>query len=357
MELDHEALARGVMRALRGRRSQVAFSRRLGYSTNVAYAWEAGRRFPTAAEMLRAATLVRVDVRGALSPFFYRALPDSLVHQDPTSRGFVAALLRELRGSVPMQHLAERTGLSRSAISRILAGVTEPRLPAFFRIVDAASRRLLDLLDGLVDLAAVPAARDEWRRLNAVRRLAFDNPLSEAVPRFLELEEYARLRRHRPGWIAERLGISREEEERTLGDLQAAGVIRWDGRRWAIDRERSVDTTRFDPRAARSLRAYWTDQAAQRIRSTGDGLFSYLVFTTDDDTLAAIRELHLRYFRELRALVAASPANRRVAAVNVQLFPLDRGAVGDGGRAPGGGEDGRLRGPAAQLGSGRASRK
>jgi transcriptional regulator with XRE-family HTH domain len=40
-----------------------------------------------------------------------------------------------------MQSLAGRTGLSRSAISRIFAGKNEPRLPSFFRIVDAASRR------------------------------------------------------------------------------------------------------------------------------------------------------------------------------------------------------------------------
>ncbi|HVK71676.1 MAG TPA: helix-turn-helix transcriptional regulator [Kofleriaceae bacterium] len=321
--MDHEALARGVMRALRGRRSQTAFSRRLGYATNVAYAWEAGRRFPTAAEMLRAAARAGVDVRRALTPFFYRHLPDDLAQLEPTSPTFVAALLRDLRGPAPMQGLAERTGLSRSAVSRILAGKTEPRLPAFFRLVDAVSRRLLDLLAGLVDVSAIPAARDEWRRLEAVRRLAAENPLSEAVPRFLELEQYARLPRHRPGWIAERLGIARADEERTLRDLETAGVICWDGARWQLDRERSVDTTRFDPGAATFLRAHWTDTAAARIRAGGDGTFSYLVFSTDDATLAAMRELHLRYFRELRALAASAPRNTRVGVAIVQLFALD----------------------------------
>jgi transcriptional regulator with XRE-family HTH domain/DNA-binding transcriptional regulator YiaG len=323
--MDHDALAAQVMRALRGRRSQVAFSRRLGYTTNVAYAWESARRAPTAAEMLRAAARVGVDVGAAVTPFLYRHVPDGLGDLAPTSPAFVAALLRELRGPTPMRSLAERVGLSVSAVSRILKGTTEPRLPMFFQLVEATSRRLLDLLANLVDVGALPAARDEWRRLEAVRRLAYDNPLSEAVPRFLELELYARLARHRPGWIAERLGISRADEERTLRDLAAAGVIRWDGQRWQIDRQRSVDTTRFDPRAASTLRAFWTDDAAARIRAGGDGQFSYLVFSTDDATLEAIRELHLRYFRELRALVATSPKNRRVAVANIQLFAIDRG--------------------------------
>jgi transcriptional regulator with XRE-family HTH domain len=324
--MDYEALARGVMRGLRGRRSQLAFSRRLGYSTNVAYTWEAGRRFPTAAEMLRAAARTGVDVRAAVTPFFQRSLPDALRAAAPASPEMVAALLRDVRGPGPMQQLADRVGLSRSALSRILAGRTEPRLPTFLHLVDAASRRLLDLLAGLVDVGAIPAAAGEWRRLEALRRLARDNPLSEAVPRFLELEQYAALPRHRRGWIAEQLGISAADEERTLADLEAAGVIRWDGRRWLIDRERSVDTTLMGPAAAAHLRAHWAGQARARIAARGDGQFNYLVFTTDEPTLDAIQELRLRFFRELRALVAASPSNRRVAVVNVHCFAIDIGA-------------------------------
>jgi transcriptional regulator with XRE-family HTH domain len=324
-QMDFETLACGVMRALRGQRSQTAFSRRLGYTTNVAYAWEAGRRAPTAAEMLRAAAVTHLDVRAAIVPFFGRALPEALADLDPTSPAFVAALLRELRGSVPMEHLAAAADLSRSTISRILAGHVEPRLPVFFRLVQAASRRLLNLLSGLVDLTTIPVAQAEWERLEAARRLAFENPLSEVVPRFLELTGYARLRRHRPGWIAARLGISREDEERTLRDLAAAGVIRWARERWVVDGERSVDTTRGDPKAGAVSRGFWTEAAAERIRAGGEGQFAYLVFSTDEATLAALRELHLRYFRELRGLVASSPRNERVAVANLQLFVVDVG--------------------------------
>jgi transcriptional regulator with XRE-family HTH domain len=323
--MDHELLARGVMRALRGKRSQTAFSRRLGYTTNVAYAWEAGRRAPTAAEMFRAAALTHVDVRAAITPFFGRTLPDALSEVEPTDPAFVSALLREIRGSVSMAHLADATGVSPSTISRVLSGHIDPRLPAFFRLVEAASRRLLDLLSGLVDLDTIPVARTEWRRLEAARRLAFENPLSEVVPRFLELESYARLRRHRPGWIAERLGITLEDEEHTLRDLEAARVIRWDGDRWVLDRERSVDTTRGDPRAGRLSRRFWTERARERIAAAGEGQFAYLVFTTDEATLAALRELHLRYYRELRGLVASAPTNERVVVANLQLFPVDVG--------------------------------
>ncbi len=330
--MDYEALASGLMRALRGKRSQAAFSRRLGYSTNVAYAWESGRRAPTAAQMFRAATRVRIDVRATIEPFFQRRLPDVLRTLDPTEPAFAAAVLRELNGLAPMRVLADRVGLSRSAVSRILSGDTEPRLPMFLRIVDAASRRVLDLIAGLVDVSKIPAARDEWRRFDALRKLARESPLSEAVPRFLELESYAALPKHRRGWIAERLGITREEEERTLRALEAAGMVSWDGARWRVDRERSVDTTLFDRRAAARLGEHWADVARQRIHDGGEGRFAYLVFTTDDSTLSAIQELQMEFFRELRALVAASAKNERVAVVNAQLFAIDVGAPLHAGR-------------------------
>jgi transcriptional regulator with XRE-family HTH domain len=47
-------LARQFLRAVRGRRSQVAFARRLGYASNVAAEWESGRREPSAADALSA---------------------------------------------------------------------------------------------------------------------------------------------------------------------------------------------------------------------------------------------------------------------------------------------------------------
>jgi hypothetical protein len=72
MALDYARISRDFLRALRGRRSQAGFSRRLGYRTNVAYVWESGRAAPTAATTLRAAERVGIDVRQALATFYRR---------------------------------------------------------------------------------------------------------------------------------------------------------------------------------------------------------------------------------------------------------------------------------------------
>ena len=68
--MDYTKIAREFLTELRGKRSQVAWSRRLGYRSNVAYAWESGRRWPTAAETLRACARARIDVPAALTRFY-----------------------------------------------------------------------------------------------------------------------------------------------------------------------------------------------------------------------------------------------------------------------------------------------
>src|SRR6187200_710736 len=55
-------------------------------------------------------------------------------------------LLTAIRGTTPVAHLAARAGCSRFAIARWLNAAAQPRLPDFFRCVDAITGRLPDLV-------------------------------------------------------------------------------------------------------------------------------------------------------------------------------------------------------------------
>ena len=116
-ELNFEQIARELLIALRGRRSQTAWSRRLGYKSNVAYSWESGRRWPTAAELLRAAGRSGQDVAAALTQF-YGHEPPWLAELAVDSPEAVARLLNDLRGNTPINDLAAISGISRYSISR-----------------------------------------------------------------------------------------------------------------------------------------------------------------------------------------------------------------------------------------------
>ena len=317
---DYKQVSRELLIALRGPRSQVAWSRRLGYKSNVAYAWESGRRWPTAAEMLRAATRTRVDVRASLRSFYGRA-PEWLEDIDPATPEGVARFLEDLRGNTPITDLVDRSGLSRYSLSRWLSGQTQPRLPDFLRVVEATSLRTVDLLSSIVDPDQMPTIAPIWARLEARRQGANKLPWTQAVLRALELSDYWTLPAHEPGWIARRLYISEEEEARCLRFLQDTGQITWDRTHYRLERL-PVDTRRT-PAINRRLKAHWSRIGAARAEEGLPGQFSYNVFNVSRDDFERIRGAHLKYFRAVRAIIAESSPEEVVAVVNVQLFPLE----------------------------------
>lgn len=324
LDLNVEAIASQFLRALRAHRSQVQWSRWLGYKSNVAYTWESGRRWPTAAETMRAAGRAGIDVHAAIERFYGRR-PAWFDSFEPDSPEGVAAMLNDLRGQLSIVELASRIGASRYAVARWLSASTQPRLPDFFVAVEASSLRLLDFVTVFVEANEVPAIVPLWERLEARRRIAFEAPWTQGVLRALELDDYAALPEHDDAWVADRLGVEVDIIAPCIELMSKAGQVRWTGTHYAIEAI-AVDTRRT-PEIGRFLKSHWTEVARDRIREAAPGQFSYNVFTVSRADFERIRRLHLDYFHALRAIVAESGPGECVAVANVQLFALDGGEV------------------------------
>ena len=135
-----ERVASEFLRALRGKRSQLAFARRLGYRGNPITDWERGARFPTAVEALRAAARANIDVAAA----FRRFAPD------------VPALLEALRGAYPEAECAlrHRGPFELLAATILSAQCTDAR-------VNMVTPDLFRRWPGPAELAAAPQAAVE----------------------------------------------------------------------------------------------------------------------------------------------------------------------------------------------------
>jgi hypothetical protein len=317
--MDYEMAASELVRALRGRRSQTAFSKRLGYRSNVVSAWEAGRAFPSASDFFSVVKRSGRRLSDVLATF-HRLPADASAHDLTTARG-VAAFLNDLRGRTAVLDLARSAERSRFAVARWLKGDAEPRLPDFLRLVQSASLRLLDFLACFVDPAALPSLASAWRNLENARRAAFELPWSQAVLRTVELSEYQKLRRHRPGFIAERLQISQEEERRCVELLLETGQLRREGGRLRLGASLTVDT-RGDRQRSQRVKAFWTGVALERLQAGAEGTFSYNLFSVSREDFMKIQELFRGYFRELRRIVAASEPAECIVLSNVHLFEL-----------------------------------
>lgn len=264
--MDHASLASELIRHLRSKRSQVAFSRRLGYRGNAACPWEAGRRYPEASAFFRAAQRLGVDVPAGLQRFLGESSP-APVPEDPAA---VAVLLDAMRGELPVVTVAGLVHVDRSTIARWLKGHTEPRLPALLAWVDATTHRLLEFIELFADPRELPSARSSYRSMLLQRELAYELPWSHAVLRALELREYRELPQHRPGFIAAVTGIPPALEEQCLRQLAAAGQIRRSRGRWVACRVMTVDT-RADPARNRAVKAHWAKVGGERLGSSAPG--------------------------------------------------------------------------------------
>lgn len=267
-----------------------------------------------------------IDVHRAVTQF-YRSKPEWLDRLSPCSREGVAALLNDLRGRTSIVELAKASGSSRFAVSRWLKAEAEPKLPEFLLMIEKSSLRLLDFLAQFTDPAKLPSVARAWSRLEAARRAAYDVPWSQAVLRALELTDYQGLPRHQPGWIAARLGIAAEEEQRCLRLLAQTGQIRIHDGRWTPREVLAIDTRR-DAEAELQVKRWWTELALERQGARADAVFSYNVFAVSERDLSRITELYRAYFRQVRGIIAQSEPSERVALMSVQLLPLDRRSAG-----------------------------
>lgn len=317
--IDPATVAAEWVRALRGKRSQAAFSRRLGYSDAVVHRWESGRAWPTAARFLEACERSGKDVAGAYVTFFRRR-PGWLDEHPPASAGAVAAFLRQLRGKVTIVQLARDSGFSRYTLARWLDAKAEPRLPEFLQLIESSSRRLLDFVAALTDPAQLPSVSARWSRLQKMRRAAYEETWSQAVLRALELDDY----RHAASgneWLASTLGITEARVERALEVLAATEQIQHIDGRW-MTRSAPMVTTGRDPATVGLLTATWSKVAIERLERRAPGDFGYSLFAISRADLRRLRELHSEYLREMQVIIARSEPNECVGLLCLQLLDL-----------------------------------
>ena len=322
--------AREFLRAIRGRRSQQAFSRRLGYASNVVVKWEAGRRMPSAAEALRACRRAGIDVQGAFNAFGASTAPLLGAMTD----GDVAAWLAAQRGAQPLSAVAQRTGLSRYRVARFLAAETRPRLPELFALIEAMTGRLSELVAALVAIEQVPSLLASYARVRASREAALLQPWSSAVLALLATGRFSSSPRS-AAEIARTLGIDREPVQRSIELLRAAGVVGTRKRKYEVTAALVIDT-RNEPAAAGALRSHWASASSARLASPRDAdLFSYHVFAVSRADYAQLRDLQLDFYRRARALAVASEPTEVAGQMTLHQLRWDPdealpGAHGDG---------------------------
>ena len=307
-----------LLRALRGKRSQVAFARRLGYRGNPITDWECGRRQPSATEVLRVADLTGAPVRHAFTRF-HAAAPPCL----SDGKWQLASWMEAVRGTTPINEIALRMGCSRFTVSRWLAGKTQPKIQEFLHFVDVLTGRTHDWVAELVPIAQVPTLQAEHSRVQAAKNIAFEMPWTEAILRVFETDAYRKDPRQSHQTLAAWLGISREELEAAIAGLARAGVIKLVENRYVPTEALSVDT-RGSSHALEQLQCHWLDVARDRLARREPDWSAYNVMAVSDADLVLIQNQLKQVYRGIRSLVSASEPSQAAAFFVMHLGRFQR---------------------------------
>ncbi len=330
--MDWGRICQELVRALRGRRSAAALSRRMRFRSNTVAAWEKGRNHPTASQLLALAARTGVNLEQALGGF-YRVVPEWLLEakdlSDPKS---VARFLSDLRGALSTAELSRATGLSRFALTRIYNGEARPKGPVFLLLIQACSRRVLDFVARLTSVEALPSLAVLWRQQQARRFAATRSPWALAVLCALELDEYRALPEHVPGFIAKRLGLELELESECLSMLEQCGQVRLHEGRYEPTGIEAVELSE-DRELARTRRAFWGHVGAERARQS-HGMSAYNLCGVSHHDLQRLKVLQREYLARARAIIADSQPVEAVALIQVHVLELSRADSASGEPEP-----------------------
>jgi uncharacterized protein DUF4423 len=311
--------SRELLRALRGKRTKPAFSRHLGYKSNVAQRWESGVSWPTATRFFDICQRLRIDTRAAVSRYLRRDPPWLAQHGLGSAAG-VAAFLTDLRGRTPIGVLASASGYNRFSISRWLKGSAVPRLPELLCLIDVCTRRLVDFVAELVDPEAVPSLASEWRALSLAREGMFSRPGSHLVLRALDLPTPRGVARQ-VAELSRKTGLPVAQVEQELEFLVSTSQVEKTRAGYRAHEQAVVDTGGQAERTL-ELKLGWTEFAVERLRARAPGHVGYSLFSVSRANMVKIRHLQLEYVRALSAIIASPEPSECVGLYCAQLLDL-----------------------------------
>lgn len=317
MKVEWPTVAQELVKALRGRATQGALSRRLGFKTNVVYRWEAGLREATADDLL---TLLRLRVEQVEGKLWTFAQGSDGINVT-TSEFSWADWLRTLRGEQPVTEIAEELNISPQAVRRIFRGDTDPPLSRLLQMIECLSNRILGFIELMTDPAQLKSLKGVRALEEAQLAITFEHLHAESIIACLETEAYAALPTHSNAWLAGRLDLPLQSVETTIEALVAARGIRIQGGKFKTQHRRMVNTQARSKTESRRLARHWTQVIMDRPEETTRS--AYVVFSCDQETVDDIGRIMTEALYQVIARVAKTKTVDRVSAITVNMTRLD----------------------------------
>lgn len=262
LHINHDQLAREIVRAIRGEATQRDLSRKLGYTFNQVGKWESGSTHISWDDFVQLATSEGHDIEKHFRRIFWSFVGDS--DGAFNSKSVINYFLTDHR------FIQRALASSTRTIRRLKAGESHVMLADVHRLIALQPSLLMGWLEGFTDPSQIPEVQAFYAWHLKCLELVAGNPLAVFVKASVELDAYKNLERHSDEFVARHATCSTEEAHATLKQLLDLGCVEFDGTRYTAEGDcfsfGSLANTRL-----KSLTKFSTSLTAQRYLTVPSG--------------------------------------------------------------------------------------
>lgn len=200
-----------LLTIIRGSRSQLQMSRKLGYSFNQYHRWETNKVRMNWKQFVTLCQTCDIDLSQVL--FKYFKYDDELDDSKP----FLKILLDNFR----KKDMAKKLNCSPSLFSKIMSGNSNPSVEQIFQIMYIASNSFFEFIkDLLPSQSKYPEIiLKELKRREQEQLFSVNNPYIPVMIRILETQEYENLPSHSSKYISKKLRMPLEKVQNYFDSL------------------------------------------------------------------------------------------------------------------------------------------
>ena len=303
-----------LLKAMRGRRTQMDLSVALGFKFNQVFRWESGSTRLTWSEFIRVAETCQTPIASALR--------EILDHTgDPKDSG---KLLTQIVSRRDLAAEARALGVSETKLRRWMRNEVAPSLSDVFACIARTPTLLEQFIGRLVNLEDVTALSQSSTSLRAFGQFQ-DMPWATLVWEVLELTEYQKATRHIPGFVARALNLTLAQERQALRALLHEGYLEFANGKYRVKTRMDGEFRGGHPMIALQTE-FWTKQALARYKTPNKisdpvdkpNVNAFLTVCTSRATHCKIREAFIDFYHRAGEIIRNDTGPRE--AMRIMLF-------------------------------------
>lgn len=315
--MDYEKLAIGLIKYLRGNKSQHHFSSLLGYEFNIVHRWENGTKRIFWRDFVDVCKLTRVPVEKIVEDVYEYS--EGLEREEH----FLSFIIRDKN----IKKIAKELKMSSNTLYNCLNGKSRAQLSLVLCLLDhLALFKLDEFMERFCTPDFLSTFFPSYLLTKDFNSVSIRDPQMALLIATLELNHYKDLSAHSDTVLAKLLGISEQAVKTCLSFLEEKGFIKFEDDKYVSERDGGmISINNYSEEDLLSLDEYWSREVFKYYRKTPveDREFcrrGFLRLTFDDESIKEFDNLFMDFYLKAQDIAAKTKKNEMIRVINMNYF-------------------------------------